>query len=119
VNIKNIAALILATLIAEPVFATVDNYSPEALAAAATQSAGLTRAQVRDELIQLENAGYTTRGERVHYPDGIQAAEAKVAAQNAVASSYGGVADGVSASGAPAAVHAEATGNTKSIYFGH
>jgi hypothetical protein len=44
----------------------------------------LTRAQVRAQLIQLERAGYNpAEGNRgSHYPRDIQAAEARVAAQN-------------------------------------
>lgn len=44
----------------------------------------LTRAQVRAQLIQLERAGYNpAEGNRgSHYPRNIQAAEARVAAQN-------------------------------------
>ncbi len=43
----------------------------------------LTRAQVRAQLIQLERAGYNpAAGNKSQYPSGIQAAEARVAAQN-------------------------------------
>jgi hypothetical protein len=72
----------------------------------------LTRAQVRAELIQLEQAGYQPgRANDAYYPDGIQAAMARVASQNAVAqtqpqpgadvSGYGADAHGTSGSGAP------------------
>jgi hypothetical protein len=57
-------------------------------------------------------------GNNPHYPDGIQAAEARVAAQNGGASSYGGVDSGSSASGASAAVRAGANDGMKSIYSG-
>jgi Domain of unknown function (DUF4148) len=46
----------------------------------------LTRAQVRAELVQLEKAGWRpsmNMGNNPNYPGGIQAAEAKVAAENA------------------------------------
>jgi formylmethanofuran:tetrahydromethanopterin formyltransferase len=82
----------------------------------------VTRAQVRAELVQLEKAGWRpamNMGNSPDYPAGIKAAEAKVAAQNEVTGSYGGVAGGVSASGAPKATRSEATGNTNLIYFGH
>jgi Domain of unknown function (DUF4148) len=53
----------------------------------AQQSNGpLTRAQVRAELVQLEKAGwrpYMNMGNNPNYPAGIQAAEAKIAAENA------------------------------------
>jgi hypothetical protein len=117
-NIKNIAALAFATVVAAPAFAAGYG-SPEAPADAAAQPAGLTRAQVRAELVALEKAGYDRRGDHAYYPTNIQAAEARVAAQSEVTGSYGGVAGGVSASGAPTAARAEATGYTKSIYFGH
>ncbi|KAF1064987.1 DUF4148 domain-containing protein [Burkholderia gladioli] len=47
------------------------------------QSTGaLTRAQVRAELIQLERAGYDPAGgDDANYPEQLEAAEAKVAAQ--------------------------------------
>lgn len=73
----------------------------------------VTREQVRADLIQLEQAGYHVGdGDNTNYPADIQAAEARVAAQNG-GSSYGGVVSGTSASGAPAPV----TG-LQPIYFG-
>jgi hypothetical protein len=43
----------------------------------------LTRAQVRAELIRLEQAGYhVSIGDYTTYPAGIQAAESKIAAQD-------------------------------------
>ncbi|WP_144150475.1 DUF4148 domain-containing protein [Paraburkholderia sp. BCC1885] len=64
----------------------------------------LTRAQVRAELVQLEKAGYTpARGPDPYYPSDIQAAEARVAAQNAAAQAettgYGPSASGTSQTG--------------------
>lgn len=45
----------------------------------------VTRAQVRAELVQLEHAGYSpSSGSDPQYPADIQAAEAKVAAQDNV-----------------------------------
>ncbi|MFM0632824.1 DUF4148 domain-containing protein [Paraburkholderia xenovorans] len=61
------------------------------------------RAQVRAELVQLEKAGYQVGdGDHTTYPAGIQAAEARVAAQNGAASGYGGVTSGSSEAGRPA-----------------
>lgn len=61
----------------------------------------VTRTQVRAELIQLEKAGYNpARGEDPSYPADIQAAEAKVAAQNA-ATGVGGIVSGSSDAGRP------------------
>ena len=74
-------------------------------AAALAQSdsqAPLTRAQVRAELQQLEQAGYNpSTGEDVNYPYDIQAAQARLAASNG-ATAYGGVKNKSSAAGAPA-----------------
>ena len=85
----------------------------------AQQSNGpITRAQVRAELVQLEQGGWRPAMNIPQYPADIQAAEAGVAAQNGGASSYGGVVSGSSASGAPAAVRPAANDGMKSIYFG-
>lgn len=58
----------------------------------------LTRAEVRNELIQLEKAGYRPEVNDPYYPQNIQAAEARVAEQNAQ-SGYGPAAAGTSQSG--------------------
>ncbi|RZF26548.1 DUF4148 domain-containing protein [Paraburkholderia sp. UYCP14C] len=61
----------------------------------------VSRAQVRAELVQLEKAGNGPQ-DWIDYPENIQAAQAKVAAQYATTrgtvSGYGGVADGTSRS---------------------
>ncbi|MFM0327596.1 DUF4148 domain-containing protein [Caballeronia glebae] len=61
----------------------------------------VTRAQVKNELVQLERAGY--RPNKVKYPADIQAAEARVAAQGGQAVSartdVGGTSDGSSQAG--------------------
>jgi hypothetical protein len=72
----------------------------------AQSSAPLTRAEVRAQLVQLEKAGYQPGRNDPHYPDDIQAAEARVAAQNGASTGYGGVASGSSASGAKRSVSA-------------
>jgi len=60
----------------------------------------LTRAQVRAELVQLERAGYHVGdGDNTQYPLNIQAAEAKVSAQNAAAAAVGGTPAGSSTAG--------------------
>jgi hypothetical protein len=75
------------------------------LAASATvfaqSNTRITREQVRAELVQLEQAGYHVGdGDQAHYPAAIQAAEARVAAQqNNGASAYGGSVAGSSESG--------------------
>jgi hypothetical protein len=88
-----------------PIQAVVLAAALAAPAASFAQSNGpVTRAQVRADLVQLEQAGYApSRGEDPNYPADIQAAEAHVAAQNAETSAVGGTLSGTSASGAPAA----------------
>ena len=84
------------------------------LAAFAQNSQPVTRAQVREELVQLQNAGYSPLGDRNSYPTQIQAAEARLAAQQPAASQengYGGAATGVSQTGV--------RGNANGITFSH
>jgi uncharacterized membrane protein len=57
----------------------------------AQSNAPVTRAEVRARLVQLEKAGYDPSSVPTNYPVGLQAAEAKVAAQNGAAG-VGGVA---------------------------
>ncbi|WOD13469.1 DUF4148 domain-containing protein [Paraburkholderia kirstenboschensis] len=91
-----IQAVVVAAALAAPV------------AVFAQSNAPLTRAQVRTELVQLEKAGYNpARGEDPSYPADIQAAEAKVAAQNGATSGYGGVVSGSSDAGRPAVSKAD------------
>ena len=70
---------------------------------AQSQNVPLTRAQVKAELAQLEQAGYSpAMGEQANYPADIQAAEAKVAEQqkaNETNEAYGGAHSGDAASG--------------------
>ena len=62
----------------------------------------ITREQVRAELVQLQQAGYRVGdGDQAHYPEAIQAAEARIAARNGSASAYGGSVAGSSESGRP------------------
>jgi hypothetical protein len=70
----------------------------------------VTRVQVRAELVQLEKAGYTPgRANDPHYPDDIQAAEAKISAQRNtdanVETSFGGVQDSRTESGSRTVVN--------------
>ncbi|MBN3762578.1 DUF4148 domain-containing protein [Burkholderia sp. Ac-20365] len=90
--------LIVAAVVSAPLAAFAQNNQP------------VTRAQVREELVQLHNAGYSPLDDRNSYPTHIQAAEARLAAQQSGASSnetgYGGAANGVSQAG----VRADANG---------
>lgn len=62
----------------------------------------VTREQVRADLVRLEGAGYNPR-DWMHYPENIQAAEQRVAAQQGIAqadsSGYGPSVEGASQSG--------------------
>jgi hypothetical protein len=91
-----------------------------AISFAQQSNAPVTRAEVRAQLVQLEKAGYNPAdSDNATYPADIQKAEARVAAENGAATSYGGVADGSSASSGRAAVSPADSSNAKSIYFGH
>jgi hypothetical protein len=77
----------------------------------------VTRAEVHADLARLERAGYRPGVNDVHYPAGIQAAEARVQAQDGTMpnnTAVGGVSDGSSQAGAPTT-----KSGTHSIYFGH
>jgi hypothetical protein len=72
--------------------------------ALALAQSSLTRAQVEAELARLERAGYDpSAGEDVNYPADIQAAEAKVAAQDAARTAAVGAAGNGGESGNAAA----------------
>jgi opacity protein-like surface antigen len=72
------------------------------LASFAQSSQPVTRAQVRAELVQLEQAGYNpARSSDSTYPADVLAAESRVAAQNSSATAVGGVQAGSSESGSP------------------
>jgi hypothetical protein len=65
----------------------------------------LTRAEVRAELVRVEQAGYQPgQGDSTNYPADIQAAEAKIAAQDGSKTNdaVGGVAQTQTSSGKPA-----------------
>jgi len=82
---RYIITLCLLAPLAFPTFANAQDNGP------------VTRAQVRAELVQLEQAGYRPGSEHTTYPQKLQAAQKRVNAQNA--SSFGGSAEGSSASG--------------------
>ena len=76
-----------------------------------------TRAEVRSDLVRIEQAGYNPGRKDPYYPADIQAAEAKVAAEQSspATAAVGGVAmNGMSQSGSPDMQPA-----ARSIYFGH
>jgi len=81
----------------------------------AQSNAPLSRADVRAQLIELQKAGYKVGTDDLHYPQNLEAAEARLNNQsNASASSYGSSSAGTSASGSRAAA-ADAFG-PNSIY---
>ena len=87
------------------------------IASFAQTSQPVTRAEVRTQLVQLEKAGYNPGlADNATYPADIQAAEARVAAQNGSTSGVGGVVSGSSESGAQAV--STFTGQ-HSLYGGH
>ena len=72
-----VQAVVIAATLAAPVAVFAQSNQP------------LTRAQVREQLVQIEKAGYNpARSNPNEYPANVQAAEARVAAQN---SAVGGV----------------------------
>ncbi|WP_087650074.1 DUF4148 domain-containing protein [Caballeronia choica] len=76
-----------------------------------------TRAQVRAELQQLEQAGYDpAKGDDASYPSDIQAAEARISTGGPTA--YGGVPSGSSTSGSRAVVRPASAEDMKQLYFG-
>ncbi|RQU16404.1 DUF4148 domain-containing protein [Burkholderia cenocepacia] len=95
--------------------------SASVAAPAFADAAVVSRAQVRAELVQLEQAGYRPgRANDPHYPADLQAALTRIHASDAVAadasaSGYGNDAAAATQSGGrPATRIAE-----RSIYFGH
>jgi hypothetical protein len=119
-SIKHVAAV--AVLIAAPLApcaAFAQTYTPS--------NDSLTRAEVKQDQIQVEQAGYNQSvGDQTSYPREAQAAEARIGTQQvrqAEESGYGGVTQGSSASGAsdqtvaqPA--HTGEAAGTKPVYFG-
>jgi Domain of unknown function (DUF4148) len=99
-----IPAFVLASALAAPAFAFAQSTQP------------LTRAEVRADLVRLEKAGYVPGADEVNYPADIQAAEQRVAEEDAANASYGPSTSGTSASG-----HAspEQPTNAGSVYSGH
>jgi hypothetical protein len=72
------------------------------IAFAQSEQQGLTRAQVRADLVNLEKAGYDPALRDPYYPNNLQAAEAKIQAGDTSkpgALSYGPSVEGTSGSG--------------------
>ncbi|KVD22069.1 purine-nucleoside phosphorylase [Burkholderia ubonensis] len=73
-----------------------------------------TRAQVRAELVQLEQAGFKPEASDVHYPQALQAAQTRVT--NADETGYGAQAAAGVRAGHVVTVAQSGPG---SVYFGH
>ncbi|MGS0896334.1 DUF4148 domain-containing protein [Burkholderia stagnalis] len=92
------------------------------VASFAQSDQGLTRAQVKGELVQLEQNGYKPLASDSQYPSNIQAAEQRIQPNqpmlaHADTSGYGAVATGAGQSGRPMARGVQNSVN--SVYFGH
>ncbi|WP_347558612.1 DUF4148 domain-containing protein [Robbsia sp. KACC 23696] len=80
-----------------PIIAIAASLSAPLFAHAQSSNAPATRASVRNELIQLENAGYRPDTDRVNYPVNLQNAERRVQqSQSSGSSTSGSGASGVS-----------------------
>jgi hypothetical protein len=129
VIMKLVQSLVVAAALAIP-----------AVSSFAQSNQPVTRAEVKAQLVQLEKAGYQpAAGENTQYPREIQAAEARVSAENAASTNVGGVGgvgDGSSASGThhplrafdhavvrldhkvKASIRPDANDGMKPVYFG-
>ena len=88
------------------------------VAAFAQADTGITRAEVRAELVQLEKAGYNPASDHTHYPDALLAAEARIdALQGVNARAYGSSVNGTSASGMHSTLDAQ--GTARPLYSHH
>jgi hypothetical protein len=86
----------------------------------AQSDTGMTRAQVKQDLKQVEAAGYNPAlNDETTYPQDAQAAERRISRQNGAGNrgAYGGVANGTSASGSKMMPPMDNSG-TKPTYFG-
>lgn len=76
---KLVQSVVVAALLAVPALSFAQSNQP------------LTRAQVRAELVQLQQAGYNPASDNTQYPKNIEAALSRINVKNAA---YGGVAAG-------------------------
>lgn len=73
--------------------------------AQAPNAAPVTRAQVKNEIVQLEKSGYSLTGSNIDYPSTLQAAQARADAATSTATAtttYGGKLGGTTDAGSPA-----------------
>jgi len=103
-----IQAVVLAAALASPIASFAQSNGP------------ITRAEVRAELVQLEQVGYNPgRAADPDYPTNILAAEARIATQNGETSGFGGTLSGNSASGVATAPSHSGSSGIEPVYFGH
>lgn len=87
---KVVQSLIVAAAVALPALSFAQSNQPA------------TRAEVRAQLVELQKAGYNPASDQTQYPKNIEAAQARLNAQQGLASSsYGSAAAGTSAYGSP------------------
>jgi len=106
---KLFSAVVVAAALAAP-----------AISFAQSSEQGLTRAEVRAQLVELERAGYNPGADHVNYPENIQAAQARVTGQKLASgdtSGYGAPAVGTSQSGG--AVQPAQVSPHLAVFFGH
>jgi Domain of unknown function (DUF4148) len=118
-NTKIVAAFALAAVAATSAFADGDTHYP-VQSTVTSQPAGLTRAQVRAQLVALEKVGYAAVDANTNYPENVQAAEARIA-QNPPAATTVAAQEGPMKKISFLSVlrsHQTVADNTKSIYFG-
>jgi hypothetical protein len=85
---KLVQSLIVAAVVAIPALSFAQSNQP------------LTRADIRAQLVELQRVGYNPASDQAQYPKNIEAAQARLNAQQSLASSsYGGLTAGASASG--------------------
>jgi hypothetical protein len=101
---KILAALLVAATSTFAVSAFAGGYNVAPVAPAAQSNQPLTRAEVRAQLVAIEQAGYNpARGNDTNYPTDAQAAEGRVYAEQAAAradtSGFGAVKQGSSEAG--------------------
>ena len=103
---KFVQSLIVAAVVIVPAVSFAQSNGP------------VTRADVRAQLVQLEKAGYNPAGDQINYPANIQAAQARVDAENGqAATSYGPSTSGTSAAGVRSSA-APAKNAPGSVFFG-
>ncbi|WP_027795518.1 DUF4148 domain-containing protein [Paraburkholderia acidipaludis] len=96
-------SLIQAVAVAAALVVPAASFAQSNSSAGSSAGSSVTREQVRAEIVQLAQVGYRVgHDDNVHYPENIQAAEARVASLNG-SGGYGGVASGTSQAGGCAA----------------